>query len=70
MTKVQALLEELDHLSSDELELILSEIMRKMDKRKRILSILDDYVGKGKGVWGMDAQEYVNRLREKDRSLR
>jgi hypothetical protein len=64
MTKVQSILLELEHLNSKELEIILSELMKKINRKKRAEAILDDYIGKGKGVWGNDAQKYIDDLRE------
>lgn len=66
MSGIQNIIEELNELDSDELELILKEILMKMDKKKKIQSILDGYVGIGEGVWNIDAQEYVNELREEN----
>ena len=66
MTKVQTLLKEIDHLSSDDLELLLTEIKKKIDRKHKAQSILDDFVGKGKGVWKQDAQQYVDELRKED----
>ena len=65
MTRIQTIIEEIiDHLDPDELELILKEILMRLDRRKKIESILNEYVGIGEGVWEVDAQKYVNELRE------
>lgn len=66
MTRIQTIIEEINHLSPDELELILKEILMRLDRRKKIETILDEYMGIGEGVWEVDAQEYVNELREDD----
>ena len=67
MTRVQTIIEEINHLNPDELELVLKEILMRLDRKKKIESILDKYMGIGEGVWSMDAQEYVNELREERR---
>ena len=66
MTKVQTIIEEINHLNPDELELILKNILMRLDRRKRIESILEEYMGIGEGVWKVDAQEYVNDLRKEE----
>ena len=66
MTRIQTIIEEINHLNPDELELILKEVLMRLNRKKKIESILDEYMGIGKGVWEIDAQEYVNELREED----
>lgn len=66
MTRTQTLIEEISHLEQNELEIILQEIMKRIDRKKQIDSILNQYVGIGKGVWETDAQIYVNRIREEE----
>lgn len=63
MTKIQTIIEEIHDLNSEELEILLREILQRMDAYKQAESILDDYIGSGKGIWETDAQEYVNELR-------
>jgi hypothetical protein len=41
----------------------LKELLNRVERKKRIESIIDKYAGIGKGVWETDAQEYVNELR-------
>ena len=67
MTKVQYILKEINDLSINELELILKELIKKVEKEKGIKSIIAEYQGIGKGIWQADAQEYINKEREKDR---
>jgi hypothetical protein len=67
MTKVQTLMLEINKLDQSELELILKEVLRRIDRRKRVEAALNKLVGSGVGVWGLDAQEYINALREDDR---
>ena len=64
MTKrLEHILEEINLLEADELEQVLKELLNRVERKKRIESIIDQYVGIGKGVWETDAQEYVNELR-------
>ncbi|MDX2304571.1 MAG: hypothetical protein NW226_17315 [Microscillaceae bacterium] len=67
MTKLQTLIYEISNLSIKDLELILNEILKKIDRRKKVESILDGFIGSGQGIWEMDAQQHVNSLREDDR---
>ncbi len=67
MTKLQNVLTDIDQLEIEELELLLKEVIKKIEETKRIDSILEEYMGIGEGVWKSDAQEYVNELREGDR---
>lgn len=67
MTKIQTLIGELNTLNLDELELMLKEVLRRLDQKKRAEAALDKLIGAGKGVWEEDAQQYTNELREGDR---
>ena len=67
MTKIQNILTEVDQLEIEELEILLKEVIKKIEETKRIDSILEEYMGIGEGVWKSDAQEYINELREEDR---
>ena len=67
MTKVQTLMLEINKLDQSELELILKEILRRIDRKKRAEVALNKLIGSGTGVWGSDAQQYINALREDDR---
>jgi hypothetical protein len=66
MTRIQTIIEEINHLEQGELEIILQEILKRIDRRKQIDSILDESIGIGEGVWETDAQDYVNELREEE----
>ena len=68
MTKIQSLLKEIDELDQNDLELILEKILKKVNQEKRVKSILNQYKGIGKGIWKMDAQEYINQERNQDRA--
>lgn len=67
MTKVQTLIKEMDDLSINDLELILNNILQKMDKAQKAKSTLDNFIRVGKGIWGLDAQTHINTLRSEDR---
>lgn len=64
---VQSIIEQIRKLNTDELELILKEVFESVERKKRITLALDNFIGTGKGIWNLDAQEYVNSLREDDR---
>lgn len=68
MTRIEKILLEINQLNSNELELILKEIRRKVDKEKKVKSILREYKGIGKGVWKIDAQKYIDQERDQDRA--
>ena len=42
-------------------------LKRRLDRRAQAQAFLDKIIGKGVGVWGMDAQEWVNQQRADDR---
>lgn len=67
MTKIQELILEINKLDEKELELILKEVLRRLDRRKRAEAALNKIIGSGAGVWDTDAQKYINSLREDDR---
>ncbi len=64
---VQSIIEQIRKLNTDELELILKEVFESVERKKRIMQTLDNFIGTGKGIWNLDGQEYVNSLREEDR---
>lgn len=68
MTKVQALLLEINKLDQIELELILREVLDRINLKNRAEKALDKLVGSGKGTWESDAQDYIHALRENDRT--
>lgn len=64
MTKrTQHIIDEINHLQSEELEIVLRELLKRIDQQKRVASILDEYIGLGEGLWKTDAQAYVEELR-------
>ena len=44
-----------------------SILTAKLKQRELLTKSLDEIRGAGKGIWDMDAQEYVNQLRANDR---
>ena len=68
MTKVQALILEINKLDHLELEQILKEVLARINLKNRAENALDKLVGSGKGTWESDAQDYIHALRENDRT--
>lgn len=66
MTSLQTIIKEISHLNQEELEVLLKEVIQRIDLQKRVEAILDEYIGVGMGVWQTDAQEYVNELRKEE----
>jgi len=66
MTSLQTIIKEISHLNQEELELLLREVIQRIDQQRKVEAILDEYIGVGKGVWQTDAQEYVNELRKEE----
>ncbi len=66
MTQVKTIIEEIHQLEVADLELVLREVLQRLDAYKKAETILDDYIGSGKGIWDTDAQEYVNALRSEE----
>ena len=46
---------------------LYSILTTKLKKREILIKSLDEIRGIGKGVWNVDAQEYVNQLRADER---
>ena len=61
------LIKELDKLPMEEGLKVYSYLKNKFEKKERILQSLNEIRGSGKGVWDMDAQDYVNKERANDR---
>jgi hypothetical protein len=67
MTKrTEQIIDEISQFQLEELEMILKEILKRIDQQKRVESILDEYIGIGEGFWQIDAQEYVEELRSEE----
>lgn len=66
MTNLKTIIEEISQLTSEELEILLRAVLKRIDQQKRVESILDEYIGIGQGVWVTDAQEYIDELRSEE----
>ena len=67
MTKVQAILKEIDTLDAETKQELFIQFLKKINLMNGVLSIIDKHKGKGKGIWNKDAQEYINELRNEER---
>jgi hypothetical protein len=63
------IIKEFERLSSEEKKKVCEYLTDRLKKKERLMAFLDTIKGSGKGVWEVDAQEYVNRLRADDRNL-
>ncbi len=64
---VQRIIEEIEKLPSEKRAELFYYVNTKIRKKEYLLSFLDEIIGSGKGVWNMDAQEYINQLRSDER---
>lgn len=67
MSPTQQIIREIDLLPPTELEVVYQEVAKRMSHISRAAKILAKYRGKGRGIWSMDAQEYVQQLRQSTR---
>ena len=71
METVEAILNEVDKLQPNEKRQLLHQLVDRMLANST--SVLpssidfDKYIGIGKGVWDIDAQTYVDNIRNEDR---
>lgn len=63
---MEHIIKEITLLEVEELEKVLNELIKRIERKKRIESIIDQYMGLGKGVWETDAQKYVDELRKEE----
>jgi hypothetical protein len=61
------IIKEIDKLPTEESLKIYSYLKDKLRKRERILQSLDEIRGIGKGLWDLDAQQYIKKERTSDR---
>jgi len=66
MTRLQTIIEGIDHLDRDELALLFKELKKRLDHQKKAEAILVEFIGSGKGVWQTDAQTHVDELRNEE----
>lgn len=64
---IRHILEEIEKLPTEQQLEVYGHLSHRLKKRARLLESLNELKGLGKGIWGMDAQEYVNQLRGDDR---
>ncbi|HEX8429369.1 hypothetical protein [Hymenobacter sp.] len=67
MSPTQQIIREIDLLPPTELQVVYQEVAKRMSHISRATKILEKYRGKGQGIWSMDAQEYVQQLRQSTR---
>ncbi len=64
---VSQILGAISKLNPAERQTLYDRLRQEMDDKKELERRINSYRGIGKGVWGMDAQEYINELRDDDR---
>ena len=64
---VKQIVKEIDSLPVEAKVQIYSYIYSSLSKREQVLATLEKYRGIGKGIWNVDAQEYINKERANDR---
>lgn len=64
MSKVDLIIQEISHLPQSDLEQLAREIQQKLERLKKVKAALKKVKGSGKGVWQVDAQEFINSSRE------
>lgn len=62
---IKKLIKQIDELSLKQQMEIYAHIAAKLKKRDQVFAALEKI--RGRAFWNMDAQEYVNQLREDDR---
>ena len=63
MRDLNQILEDIHKLSAAEKVSIYYHLSSTLTKKEKAIALLEKIKGKGKGLWGEDAQDYVNRLR-------
>lgn len=61
---VKKIIEEIEQLPSEKKAELYSNVNSKFRKKEYLLSIINEIKGSGKGILNVDAQEYVNQLRD------
>lgn len=64
---IQSIIREIENLSLSQQVELNSILTERLKKRERLIKSLDEIRGIGKGLWNMDAQEYINKMRADDR---
>ena len=64
---VDQIIEEVNQLPLEGKQKVYTHIRQFLFDKEKILKSLEEIRGIGKGIWGMDAQEYINAERDNDR---
>lgn len=64
--QAQTILQQIEQLNPSEIYWIYEELLIRLQKMQKIQQILAQIQGLGKGVWNLDAQLYINHLRNED----
>ena len=64
---VDDIIREIEKLTGADKGKLYLYVHSKLKKKQYLHAVLDQIKGSGKGVWDIDAQDYVNQLREDDR---
>lgn len=64
---IDELVKEIDALNPDEKQIVLRKIQDMLTIRRKHPVDIAKYKGIAKGLWDMDAQDYVTGLRNDDR---
>jgi hypothetical protein len=67
MPKVKELIKDINYLSIEDKHYLYKKLKKDLLKDINISVVLDKYRGMTKNIWNMDAQKYINELRENDR---
>lgn len=60
---IHQLIREIENLPPDKQLEILIYLNSKLKKKEQLLKSIDEVRGIGKGLWDIDAQEYINQMR-------
>ncbi len=72
MNTLQLLLQEAEHLNMADLQWLVHRLIDKLvNKQEKVITtnfqFFDQYCGIAPDFWGIDAQTYINELRNDDR---
>ena len=62
------IIKEVNGLPLEGKERVYSHLRQILKNKERILKSLEEIRGIGKGLWDIDAQEYINKERANDRN--
>ena len=61
---LKEIIQEIEKLSDEKKRELFQIISTQLKKRELAIKSLDKIRGAGKGLWNLDAQEYINQMRE------